>query len=156
MPNPLKQQEAIARNTFNKYDTDSSGCLDITELTLILNELGANFNENELKDALNELDSDNSGLIELEEFVSWWTDRASNNRKGASLISLKLKKLANKAKQIFYTDIFTSVWKNDIDLVKIFIENESRVVNSIDDSEFGDGWTPLHYGIYILIYIYIR
>jgi hypothetical protein len=154
MPNPLKQQEAIARITFNKYDADNSGCLDIEELKLILDELGAKFNEDELKDALRELDTDNSGLIELEEFLSWWTDRATNNRKDSSLISLKLRKLANKAKQIFFTDIFTCVWKDNIELVKIFIDNESRVANSIDDSEFGDGWTPLHYGIIFMYYIF--
>ena len=40
LPNPIKQQEAIARNTFRRYDVDGSGYLDASELTSLLDSLG--------------------------------------------------------------------------------------------------------------------
>ena len=40
LPNPLKQQEAIAKNTFKKFDTDDSGSLDTSELHSLIESLG--------------------------------------------------------------------------------------------------------------------
>lgn len=40
LPNPLKQQEAIARNTFKKFDTDDTGSLDTSELYELISSLG--------------------------------------------------------------------------------------------------------------------
>lgn len=40
LPNPLKQQEAIAKNTFRKFDTDDSGSLDTSELHALISSLG--------------------------------------------------------------------------------------------------------------------
>ena len=40
LPNPLKQQEAIAVNTFRKYDFDGSGSLDCSELNELIYSLG--------------------------------------------------------------------------------------------------------------------
>lgn len=148
LPNPMKQQEAIAKNTFAKFDTDGSGFLDIGELKGLIEELGASFTEEELEQAQHEIDSDGSGLIEITEFVMWWTNRISGSRNSTSLISLKLRKLAAKAAQIFYTDIFTAIWNNNITLVKSFLESEPRLANASDESEYGEGWTPLHYAAY--------
>jgi hypothetical protein len=46
---------------------------------------------------------------------------------GGGLIAIKLRKLARKAAQLFFTDIFTAVWNNDINLVKLFVESDSRI-----------------------------
>lgn len=150
LPNPAKQQEAIARNTFNKFDKDSSGLIDKKEFELLLEALGAKFTDEEINLALLELDNDNSGEISKDEFIAWWTNRAINNRKSgaAGLIALKMRKLANKAAQIFYTDIFTATWSGDLELVKIFLEAESRNADASDESEYGGGWTPLQYASY--------
>lgn len=146
-PNPLKQQEAIARNTFKKFDTDGGGSLDIKELKVLLDYIGAKFSPDELKMAMRELDADGNGTIEMEEFVTWWTNRSSSSRKGG-LIALKLRKLASKASQIFFTDIFTAVWNGDVELVKIFLESDKRMANATDTNDFADGWAPLHYAAY--------
>ena len=39
LPNPAKQQEAIARNTFKKFDKDGSGNIDRSECELLLKAL---------------------------------------------------------------------------------------------------------------------
>lgn len=148
LPNPLKQQEAIARNVFKKFDIDNSSFMDAREFNLVLAELGANFNEKDLNEALEILDSDCSGNISEKEFLDWWTDRISKNRKKGGLVMLKLKKLATRASQIFFTDIFSATWKNDLDLVKIFLKSDRRMSVACDESEYGDGWTALHYASY--------
>lgn len=40
LPNPVKQQESIARNTFKKFDVDKSGTLEMSELNELLKSLG--------------------------------------------------------------------------------------------------------------------
>ena len=72
------------------------------------------FTENEIAEAIITLDSDNSGAIEQKEFVSWWSNRASQTRKMGSIIALKLRKLASKALVTFHTDIFTAAWTGDV------------------------------------------
>lgn len=147
LPNPLAQQEALARNAFSKFDTDNSGTIDINELNRLFFDLGATLSQLELSDALLLLDLDSSGLVEIEEFVAWWTNRMSSKRcKG--LIALKLKKLAAKATEIYNSDVFRAVWENDIELVRAFISADSRIVNASDKSDYGAGWMPLHYAAY--------
>jgi Ca2+-binding EF-hand superfamily protein len=148
LPNPIKQQEAIARNTFQNFDRDGSGCMDASELGLLVQSLGADFSEEELLLALGEIDADGSGMVEVGEFVMWWTNRAAGNRKQASLISLKMQKLAMKAAQVFSTDIFTATWNGEAGLVKAFLEGESALAKAWDVSEYGNGWTSLHYASY--------
>jgi Ca2+-binding EF-hand superfamily protein len=96
-PNPIKQQEAIAKNTFSKFDKDGSGYLNAEEFNALLFSLGADFTEEETREALDEIDTDDTGSIECSEFVAWWTNRASGNRGSSSLIALKLRKLAGIA-----------------------------------------------------------
>lgn len=148
LPNPMKQQEAIARNTFKKFDADGSGFLDCLELGRLTSQLGADFTEEELEEALAEIDADGSGSIEVTEFISWWTNRAAANRSNTSLISLKMRKLARRAAQVFSTDIFAAAWNGDLDLVKAFLLGESRLSNASDSTEYGEGWTALHYACY--------
>lgn len=148
LPNPIKQQEAIARNTFQKFDSDHSGSLDAAELGRLISALGANFNEEELEEALAEVDADNSGIIDVVEFIAWWTNRAASNRNNTTLISLKMRKLALKAAQVFSTDIFAAAWSGDAELVKAFLVGEPRLAQASDTTEHGEGWTALHYACY--------
>jgi Ca2+-binding EF-hand superfamily protein len=149
LPNPAKQQEVIARNTYEKYDADGSGSIDITELTKLLEDIGGSFSPKELNDAMNELDKDGNGILDQEEFVDWWCNRCLAGRKsGGSLIALKLKKLAKKASRIFSTDIHTAAWQGDAKLVSAFLKSDARLSNASDSSEYGDNWTVLHYAAY--------
>ena len=148
LPNPIKQQEAIAKNTFKKFDADGSGCLDVSELGSLTKALGADFSSEELADAVKEIDGDASGMIDISEFLAWWTNRAAGNRNNSSMISLKMRKLAQKASQVFSTDIFTAAWNGDLDLTNAFLQGEPRLAHACDSSEYGQGWSALHYACY--------
>lgn len=148
LPNPAKQQEAIARNTFRKLDKDHGGTLDVSELATLFEQLGANFSEREMLSVMQQLDSSGDETVDETEFIEWWTDRSINNRRGGGLLAMKLRQLASKAQQLFSTDVFTAAWQGDLELIKLFIEAEPRNSFAQDTTEFGDGWTPLHYAAY--------
>jgi Ca2+-binding EF-hand superfamily protein len=95
-PNPQKQQEVIARNVFNKFDEDNSGSISTAEFIGLIEFLGADFSDSEVAEAIKEIDQDESGLIDREEFVRWWTNQSSSRAAGG-LVAIKLRKLANKA-----------------------------------------------------------
>lgn len=147
-PGNAKQQEVMARNTFLTFDVDKSGAISADEFATLVSSLGVEFTEKECTEAITELDSDGSGVIEMNEFIAWWVNRSKSVRKGGGLIAFKLKKLANKAAQMFYTDIHTACWKGQKDLVVMFLDAESRLINSPDTTDNGNGWTPLHYACY--------
>ena len=147
-PNPAKQMEVLAQVTFKKFDKDCSGSIDKSEFRALIKDLGADFTEEELDEAILMIDDDNSGDIELGEFVNFWCNRAAENRKSGGLISMKLRNLASKALVTYQTDIFTAAWEGQDDTVGLFVEADSRLVFSKDTSEFGDEWTALHYACY--------
>jgi Ca2+-binding EF-hand superfamily protein len=135
LPNPAKQQEALARNTFRKFDNDGSGSLDVGEMKKLFVALGAKFSDKEMEEVMQQLDSSGDGMIDEEEFIEWWTNRALNNRRGGGLLALKLRKLATKAQQLFSTDIFTAAWQGDLELLKLFISTEIKRLDGSQDEE---------------------
>lgn len=148
-PGLANQQRVLAKNTFQKFDADGSGAIDSSEFSNLVVSLGVEFTSDECEHAIQELDQDGSGLIEIEEFVSWWVNRTQGVRKGGGLIAYKLKKLANKAAQMFYTDVHNAVWDGDMNLVMLFLDApDGAHLNSPDTTEYGNGWTPLHYACY--------
>jgi len=145
----MKQQEAIARNTFKTFDTSGDGYLDTSELGGLLNKLGADFSDKELAQALAEIDHDHSGSIDVEEFILWWTNRAADKRtNSSSVISWKMRKLAKKAAMVFSADPFEAAWNGDLQLMTGLIEADKRFAKSVDDSDYGGKWTVLQYACY--------
>ncbi|KNC85284.1 hypothetical protein SARC_02508, partial [Sphaeroforma arctica JP610] len=58
-------------DSFNKYDFDKSGAIDVDELTKLFDELNWAHDEKSVKIALASMDADNSGTIEFDEFKKW-------------------------------------------------------------------------------------
>jgi hypothetical protein len=54
---------------FRRYDVDGSGTIDTGELQLILEEVGQTVSDNEIEELMKEIDADNSGEIDFEEFM---------------------------------------------------------------------------------------
>jgi len=57
---------------FAKFDKDSSGAIDKDELGQLSKELGFELNEEQLTLALKDLDMNNDGVVDLEEFTRWY------------------------------------------------------------------------------------
>ena len=54
--------ETVLRPFFKKYDRDSSGTLDLSELNALFVDLGENFSPKTLQDSFRRFDTDNSGF----------------------------------------------------------------------------------------------
>ena len=65
MPELTKEQ---VREAFDIIDADGNGGLDIKELRRVLEQLGLNPTDQDLKGVLEICDTDNSGFIEYDEF----------------------------------------------------------------------------------------
>lgn len=60
------------REVFNKYDQDCSGTIDLEELQVMCRELGGVLTQQQAEDAMKELDTDNTGSIDFNEFLGFW------------------------------------------------------------------------------------
>ena len=65
------QEEYVLRDIFRTFDLDKSGCLTLNEMAGLLAKLGVAVNEKELLALMREMDSNNSGVIEFEEFCQF-------------------------------------------------------------------------------------
>eukprot|EP01134_Creolimax_fragrantissima_P003947 CFRG3947T1 len=61
----------ILRKSFDKYDFDSNGSIDVQELCKLFNDLEWTYDTKSLNMALAYMDSDNSATIDWEEFKKW-------------------------------------------------------------------------------------
>ena len=57
---------------FKKYDKDGSGAIDKDELDGLCKDLGVPLDEEQLKAALEDLDINKDGVVDLNEFCDWW------------------------------------------------------------------------------------
>lgn len=60
------------KKTFSKYDTDGSGSIDKDELAVLCKELGCELDEDQLEEALIDLDLNKDGVIDFDEFSRWY------------------------------------------------------------------------------------
>ena len=63
------QRAKAIEHGFANIDADGSGTIDVQELQSFLQSIGVNKTADELNLLMEEIDSDNSGVIELEEFL---------------------------------------------------------------------------------------
>ena len=69
-----KSHEEI-RETFDHFDRDGNGTIDVGEYVHLLKALGANSSAEEVAAGIEALDSNRNGRIDFEEFSTWWSDR---------------------------------------------------------------------------------
>ncbi|CAE7487765.1 CML12 [Symbiodinium natans] len=72
----LRWEQRI-RQTFDKYDTDGEGCLDMQELAKALQNLGSLTSE-EVRNVCVSLDASGDGNVSFDEFASWIKTGAGN------------------------------------------------------------------------------
>lgn len=64
--------EAAAREAFRLYDVDGSGAIDASELQSLAYSLGELLTEEDTHRMIAEIDKDGDGLIQFNEWFSWW------------------------------------------------------------------------------------
>lgn len=67
--NLTEAQIADYREVFAIFDKDNSGNITAAELGEVMKSLGLNPTEDELRDMVNEIDADQNGTIDFEEFI---------------------------------------------------------------------------------------
>lgn len=71
----MSKSEEEIRETFNHFDRNGNGTIEVGEFVRLLQALGADSSSEEVAAGLEALDSDGNGLIDYAEFVAWWADR---------------------------------------------------------------------------------
>ena len=66
------EEVMLMRNAFDSLDEDHSGKIDAGELGSLSAELGNPMQENEVAQVLTEIDADDSGQVDFNEFKSYW------------------------------------------------------------------------------------
>ena len=68
------------RLLFEETDDDNSGLLDRAEIKTLAKRLGKRLSKAQLDGAMQEMDADNSGEVDFDEFCSWWKSVGSKNK----------------------------------------------------------------------------
>lgn len=69
------EQRKELEEAFNAFDRDKSGAIDTKELKSVMLQLGFNPSDDELQRMINEVDDNQNGEIEFEEFLAMMTAR---------------------------------------------------------------------------------
>jgi len=62
----------VSRIVFNKYDKDNSDSMDASEFKFMCMDLGHEYSEEELAQAVLKLDSAGTGIISYDDFLVWY------------------------------------------------------------------------------------
>jgi Ca2+-binding EF-hand superfamily protein len=77
----------VARMMFEEIDTDGSGELTASELREVAEKLGGGLSEEEIDDAMMEMDHSGDGAIGVAEFQEWWTSARASDTTWTRLIN---------------------------------------------------------------------
>lgn len=65
-----KEQKGMLRKAFDMFDKDKKGVIHTNMVSTILRTMGQTFEERDLKDIIEEIDTDGSGELEFDEFLT--------------------------------------------------------------------------------------
>lgn len=71
---PTDEQLEELHDAFDYNDRDDDGRIVLDEFIEMLDELDAGISESEAKIGFADIDTNDDGLIDFEEFVAWWTE----------------------------------------------------------------------------------
>lgn len=63
------------RETFDHFDGDKNGKIDLAEFSDLLEAIGAGMSGTDAKIGFDAIDTDGNHTIDFGEFVAWWNDR---------------------------------------------------------------------------------
>ena len=62
------------KENFDQADSDGDGRINFAEFSSLLQDLEAGMSAEDLRIGFHEIDTDHDGLIDLREFIAWWTE----------------------------------------------------------------------------------
>ncbi|KAI8967427.1 putative calmodulin [Mycotypha africana] len=74
-----KEQIDEIRESFNLFDKNGDGTIDINELSQVMRNLGQEASDAEVKDMIKEVDADNNGTIDFQEFLTIMSRMKAND-----------------------------------------------------------------------------
>lgn len=60
------------KTTYQRFDADHNGQIDLAEFRALLTELGAQLERSVVESAFDAIDVDENGLVDFDEFAQWW------------------------------------------------------------------------------------
>jgi Ca2+-binding EF-hand superfamily protein len=71
---PSAEELDELRETFDYNDRDKDGRIRLAEFSAMLDELEAEMSRREIEIGFNDIDTNDDGLIDFDEFVAWWKE----------------------------------------------------------------------------------
>lgn len=71
---PNEEELDELREAFDYNDRDNDGRIQLDEFSAMLDELEAEMSGNEIEIGFKDIDTNDDGLIDFDEFVAWWTE----------------------------------------------------------------------------------
>jgi calmodulin/calcium-binding protein CML/plastin-2 len=71
---PNEEELDELRETFDYNDRDNDGRIQVDEFSAMLDELEADMSGKEIEIGFKDIDTNDDGLIDFDEFVAWWTE----------------------------------------------------------------------------------
>lgn len=71
---PNEEELDELREAFDYNDRDGDGKIQLDEFSDMLDELEAEMSEKEIEIGFKDIDTNDDGLIDFQEFVAWWSE----------------------------------------------------------------------------------
>lgn len=71
---PSEEKLDELRESFDYNDRDGDGRIEMGEFAAMLDELEAEMSEREVEVGFKDIDTNDDGLIDFDEFVAWWSE----------------------------------------------------------------------------------
>jgi calmodulin len=85
-------ETARLKEAFDKFDKDKSGAIDLKELAAVISSLGGSATEEEIEEAMVELDTNKDGNCCFEEFKTFWCSKSGLGGHNSTMLKfLKMK-----------------------------------------------------------------
>jgi calmodulin/calcium-binding protein CML/plastin-2 len=73
--NKLNEEELDElREAFDYNDRDGDGRIQLDEFSAMLDELEAEMTDGDIQIGFKDIDTNDDGLVDFQEFVAWWTE----------------------------------------------------------------------------------
>jgi calmodulin len=71
---PSEEELDELRESFDYNDRDGDGRIEMSEFAAMLDELEAGMTAREVEIGFKDIDTNDDGLVDFEEFAAWWTE----------------------------------------------------------------------------------